>query len=95
MLVCGYCKYNICVKRLKTDHMKNSTNVKILKFHPEKCDGGLACERACSKVHFESDEGGNKSAIRILKDGNSYGMHVCDQRGLCLDMCPVGARTRR
>ncbi len=22
-------------------------------------------------------------------------MHVCDQRGLCLDMCPVGALTRR
>jgi len=22
-------------------------------------------------------------------------MHVCDQRGLCLDMCPVGALTRK
>ena len=22
-------------------------------------------------------------------------MHVCDQRGLCLDMCPVAALTRR
>ncbi len=30
----------------------------------------------------------------ILKDKNGkYKMHVCDQRGLCLDMCPVGALT--
>ncbi len=70
--------------------------VKILKFHPEKCDGGRGCEKACSQVHFKTDEGGDKSAIRILKDKNGkYKMHVCDQRGLCLDMCPVGALVRR
>ena len=69
--------------------------VKVLKFHAEKCDGCKICERACSQVHFKSDEGGEKSAIRILKDKNGkYKMHVCDQRGVCLDMCPVGALTR-
>jgi len=75
--------------------MENPKTVKILKFHPEKCDGDLVCEKACSKVHFKSDEGGDKSAIRILKDGKSYKMLVCDHRGLCIDICPVGAIKRR
>lgn len=77
--------------------MDNPKTVKILKFHPEKCDGGLLCEKACSKVHFKTDESGDKSAIRIIKDkeGKTYKMHVCDQRGLCLDMCPVGALKRK
>lgn len=75
--------------------MDKSETVKILKFHPEKCDGCLECEKACSMIHFKTKEGGDKSAIRIIKKGNSYQMHVCDQRGLCLDMCPAGALTRR
>ena len=75
--------------------MDKPKTVKVLKFHPEKCEGDKACERACSMVHFKTEDGGDKSAIRILKDGDSYKMHVCDQRGLCLDMCPVGALTRR
>ena len=75
--------------------MENLKTVKILKFLPEKCDGELDCEKACSKVHFKSDEGGEKSAIRIIKDGKSYKMHVCDHRGLCIDMCPVGALNRK
>ncbi len=75
--------------------MDKPNSVKILKFHPEKCDGGLGCEKACSKVHFKSDEGGEKSAIRIIKVGNTYKMDVCNQRGLCIDVCPVGAITRK
>lgn len=75
--------------------MAEPKTVKILKFHPEKCEGDKLCERACSQVHFKSDEGGEKSAIRILKDKDGkYKMHVCDQRGVCLDMCPVGALKR-
>jgi Fe-S-cluster-containing hydrogenase component 2 len=75
--------------------MDKPKTVKILKFHPERCDGGLGCEKACSQVHFKSDEGGEKSAIRILKVDNTYKMHVCDHRGLCIDICPVGAITRK
>ncbi len=75
--------------------MEKPKTVKILKFHPKKCKGCKECEKACSMVHFKSDEGGDKSAIRIIKDGDSYKMHVCDQRGLCIDMCPVGALTRK
>jgi anaerobic carbon-monoxide dehydrogenase iron sulfur subunit len=75
--------------------MGKMTTVKYLKFYPERCTGCLDCEKACSQVHFKSDDGGDKSAIRILKDEKgSYSMHVCDQRGLCLDMCPVGALKR-
>jgi Fe-S-cluster-containing hydrogenase component 2 len=46
-------------------------------------------------VHFKTKDGGEKSAIRIVKTDKGYTMHVCNQRGLCLDMCPVGALTRR
>ncbi len=75
--------------------MEKPTTVKILKFHPEKCNGCLECEKACSQVHFKTKSGGEQSAIRIVKNNKGYHMHVCDQRGLCLDMCPVGALTRK
>jgi carbon-monoxide dehydrogenase iron sulfur subunit len=75
--------------------MEKTSTVKILIFHTEKCKGCLDCEKACSLIHFKTKEGGEKSAIRITKTDIGYAMHVCDQRGLCLDMCPVGALTRR
>jgi carbon-monoxide dehydrogenase iron sulfur subunit len=75
--------------------MDHPTIVKNLKFHAEKCKGCLECEKACSQVHFKTKDGGEKSAIRIVKTDKGYTMHVCDQRGLCLDICPVGALTRR
>ena len=75
--------------------MAKQNTVKILKFYPERCNGCLECEKACSQIHFKSSEGNGKSAIRIIKEKNTYIMNVCDQRGLCLDMCPTGALTRR
>jgi anaerobic carbon-monoxide dehydrogenase iron sulfur subunit len=75
--------------------MEQPTTVKILKFDAQKCKGCFDCEKACSQVHFKTKDGGDKSAIRIIKTDNGYTIHVCDQRGLCLDMCPVGAITRR
>ncbi len=75
--------------------MDKPTTVKILKFNQEKCNGCLECEKACSQIHFKTKEGKDKSAIKIIKKGNIYEMNVCDQRGLCIDMCPVGALTRR
>jgi len=74
---------------------ENKQTVKVVTFHPEKCKGCLKCEEACSQVHFETKEGGDKSAIRIIKSNGKYSMIVCDQRGLCLDMCPVGAILRK
>jgi Fe-S-cluster-containing hydrogenase component 2 len=75
--------------------MESVKTVKILKFSAEKCDGCLECEKACSQVHFKTKDGGEKSAIRILKTNKGYTMHVCDHRGLCVDVCPVGALSRR
>jgi Fe-S-cluster-containing hydrogenase component 2 len=75
--------------------MTQSTTVKVVAFQPEKCNGCMDCMKACSKVHFKTENGGEKSAIKIIKQKDSYKMHVCDQRGLCLDMCPVGALSRR
>jgi Fe-S-cluster-containing hydrogenase component 2 len=69
--------------------------ITTLKFYPERCTGCQECEKACSQIHFKTKDGGDKSAIRIIQKNNTYSMHVCDQRGLCLDMCPVGALTRR
>jgi len=75
--------------------MSETILVKRLRHHPEKCDGCRKCEEACSKVHFKEETGGELSAIRILEKDGAYSMHVCDQRGLCLDMCPVGALERK
>jgi len=69
--------------------------VKILKFYPERCSGCKECEKACSQVFFKTKEGGDKSAIRIIKDGDAYSMNVCNHCGLCLDVCPVGALFRK
>lgn len=75
--------------------MSEPEKVKVLIFHAEKCDGCMECMKACSNIHFKTKNGGEQSAIQIIKDKESYKMHVCDQRGLCLDMCPVGALTRK
>ena len=75
--------------------MDQPKTVKIVKFYPKRCTGCLECEKACSQIHFRMNEGGEKSAIRIVKDKDSFRMSVCDHRGLCLDLCPVGALTRR
>ena len=75
--------------------MDQPKTTKVLTFHPEKCTGCLACEKACSQIHFKQTTGGELSAIQIIKKNTKYQMLVCDQRGLCLDMCPVGALTRR
>ncbi|MGA1821330.1 MAG: 4Fe-4S binding protein [Thermoplasmatota archaeon] len=70
------------------------TTVKIIRFDPAKCKGHLDCERACSRIHFKSDEGGEKSAIRIIEGENGYSMTNCNQCGLCIDLCPVQAIRR-
>lgn len=75
--------------------MAQPKTVKVVTFHPEKCKGCMECMKACSKVHFKADKGGEQSAIQIIKQKDGYKMIVCDQRGLCLDMCPVGALNRR
>lgn len=70
------------------------STVRVIVFDPALCKGHLACERACSKVHFRDETGGERSAIRILKGKDGYAGSVCNQCGLCIDMCPVMALRR-
>jgi Fe-S-cluster-containing hydrogenase component 2 len=67
---------------------------KILKFYPERCNGCLICEKACSKVLFKTEEGGESSALHIRRKDDVFEMVVCDQCGLCIDMCLLGALSR-
>ncbi len=68
--------------------------VKVVEFHPEKCTGCLTCEGACSNVHFNTGGGGERSAIRITEEKGVRSANVCNQCGLCIDMCSVGALSR-
>lgn len=71
------------------------STTKIIVFDAAKCKGCLACEKACSKVHHKNDKGGEWSAIRITKEGKGYRMTDCNMCGLCIDMCPVLAISRK
>lgn len=76
-----------------TDQPPKTT--KILVFNPALCTGCKACEQACSNVHFKTKEGGNHSAIQIIKtDTGTYEMHVCNHCGLCIDLCPTASLSR-
>ena len=74
--------------------MTEPQTTKVLHFTAERCTGCKTCEKACSQVHFKNNEGGQFAALRITKNADTFTMHVCDQRGLCIDLCPVGALTR-
>lgn len=75
--------------------MDSPKTVKIIKFNPEKCKGCYACMQACSQVHFKIKEGEDKSAIQIIEKNKRYQMNNCNHCGLCMDMCPTGALTRK
>jgi carbon-monoxide dehydrogenase iron sulfur subunit len=69
--------------------------VKVLVFHPKRCKGRYACMKACSKVHFDVETGGDKSALVIIKNkAGIYSCTVCNHCGLCIDVCPVLALRR-
>jgi anaerobic carbon-monoxide dehydrogenase iron sulfur subunit len=74
--------------------MEKQETVKIVTLYPEKCSGCNSCEKACSKIHFKTDEGGERSALRIEKRDGKFEINVCNQCGLCIDMCSVGALSR-
>ncbi len=65
--------------------------MKIVATKPELCSGCKACEKACSKVQFRVSDP-EKSAIKITKnDSGGYDVNVCNQCGVCIDICPVQA----
>ena len=60
--------------------------MKKLIYFNEKCTGCGTCEDVCSKTYFKTADR-SKSAIRVIKDGNSCIIEVCDQCGDCTKMC--------
>ena len=51
-----------------------------------KCTGCGTCEEVCSQTYFKKADK-LRSAIRIIEDGGSYRIEVCDQCGDCTKMC--------
>ena len=51
-----------------------------------KCTGCGTCEEVCSRTYFK-EANREKSAIRIVKDGENFKIEVCDQCGDCMKMC--------
>jgi len=60
--------------------------LKKLKTDAAKCNGCGNCEEVCSRTYFK-EVSREKSAIRVLKDGDKYRIEVCDQCGDCMKMC--------
>ena len=58
-----------------------------------KCTGCGTCEEVCSKAYFK-EVNKEKSAIRVIADGDNYRIEVCDQCGDCIAMCSPIALNR-
>lgn len=60
-----------------------------IKFHPEKCNGCLECEKACIESHRSSVATG-RSRIKVCKDGDKYKAVVCVHCETCPpnEVCP-------
>ena len=70
-------------------HMSASKKMFGMKFHPEKCDGCLECEKACVKAHPSSVAAG-KTRIKISKEGDRYKAVFCVHCETCppAEVCP-------
>lgn len=64
--------------------------MKILVHKQEICDGCRACERACSKLYFKTEDR-ERSAIRIHNNFNTFHAKKCTQCGECINMCTSNA----
>ena len=51
-----------------------------------KCTGCGTCADVCSQAYFKKADK-ERSAIRIVKDGDGFRIDVCDQCGDCTKMC--------
>ena len=55
------------------------------------CNGCGTCEKVCSKAYYR-EEDREKSAIRVTaNDQGGFVIAVCDQCGVCKDMCAIMA----
>ncbi|MFZ3069852.1 MAG: 4Fe-4S dicluster domain-containing protein [Anaerolineaceae bacterium] len=64
--------------------------MKVLTCKQEICTGCKACEVACSRAFFKTDDR-DKSAIRIINNDNAFRAIKCTQCGECINMCTAHA----
>ena len=70
---------------------KGAFSLKKLVAESSRCTGCGSCEKLCSKAWYKAEDR-EKSAIRISADGQGdYIIAVCDQCGVCMDMCSTMA----
>lgn len=67
--------------------------MKVLQKIEDRCIACSACEMACANAYFKVSDR-EKSAIRITEESQDKHIHVCNQCGYCIDICPVLAIRR-
>ena len=61
--------------------------MKVLIKNEELCIACGACEEVCSKTYFK-ESNKEKSCIQV-EGGTINSINVCNQCGVCIDVCPV------
>jgi len=67
--------------------------MKFLKTNQSACKGVRACEKACARTFFKTEDSA-KSAIRVTEKDGAFEINVCNQCGQCIEICPVQALYR-
>ena len=67
--------------------------MKWLATYPERCVGCESCMLTCSKTWFK-EENKELSRIKVLQKDSGYEINVCNQCGICIDICPTLALNR-
>ncbi|MCX7970007.1 MAG: 4Fe-4S binding protein [Negativicutes bacterium] len=58
--------------------------------HEQRCIGCRTCEKLCSQTYFQTADR-EKAALRVEDKGDGHTITVCNQCGLCAEICPVKA----
>ena len=67
--------------------------MKYLLGNNSKCSSCKLCEQICSQLYFGIQDS-ELSSIRIQSDSDTNKINVCNQCGICIDVCPVLAIKR-
>ncbi|SHJ53715.1 Fe-S-cluster-containing dehydrogenase component [Geosporobacter subterraneus DSM 17957] len=67
--------------------------MKLLEKNEAKCIACGRCEEICANAYFKQ-ENREKSCIQISEKQGENKINVCNQCGVCIDICPVEALYR-